>query len=47
MEYWLAQALNGVAFGMLLFLLASGLSLIFGTMRVLNLAHGSFYLVGG
>jgi branched-chain amino acid transport system permease protein len=46
-EYWLAQALNGVAFGMLLFLLASGLSLIFGTMRVLNLAHGSFYLVGG
>ena len=47
MEYWLAQALNGVAFGMLLFLLASGLSLIFGTMRVLNLAHGSFYLIGG
>src|SRR6266545_2641471 len=47
MAYWLAQALNGVAFGMLLFLLASGLSLIFGTMRVLNLAHGSFYLVGG
>jgi branched-chain amino acid transport system permease protein len=46
-EYWVAQGLNGVAFGMLLFLLAAGLSLIFGTMRVLNLAHGSFYLVGG
>jgi branched-chain amino acid transport system permease protein len=45
-EYWLIQALNGVAFGMLLFLLAAGLSLIFGVMRVLNLAHGSFYLLG-
>jgi branched-chain amino acid transport system permease protein len=47
MEYWLVQGLNGVAFGMLLFLLAAGLSLIFGVMRVLNLAHGAFYLVGG
>jgi branched-chain amino acid transport system permease protein len=45
-EYWLIQALNGVAFGMLLFLLAAGLSLIFGVMRVLNLTHGSFYLLG-
>ncbi len=46
-EYWLVQGLNGVAFSMLLFLLAAGLSLIFGVMRVLNLAHGSFYLGGG
>lgn len=39
--------LNGLARGMLLFMLASGLSLIFGTMNVLNLAHGAFFLVGG
>jgi len=40
------QLLNGLSFGMLLFLLAAGLSLIFGLMRILNLAHGSFYLLG-
>lgn len=39
--------LNGLAYGFLLFLLAAGLSLIFGMMDVLNLAHGSFYLLGG
>lgn len=46
MTFWLLQGLNGVAFGMLLFLLAAGLSLVYGVLRVLNLAHGSFYLLG-
>jgi branched-subunit amino acid ABC-type transport system permease component len=40
------QVLNGLVYGMLLFLLSAGLSLIFGLMRVLNLAHGSFYMLG-
>lgn len=40
------QILNGLVYGMLLFLLAAGMSLIFGLMRVLNLAHGSFYMLG-
>lgn len=39
--------LNGVAFAGLLFLVASGFTLIFGLMRIANLAHGAFYLVGG
>ncbi len=43
---FLVQLLNGIQYGLLLFLLASGLSLIFGIMGVLNLAHGSFYMVG-
>lgn len=47
MSFWAVQILNGVSLGMLLFLIASGLSLIFGLMRIANLAHGSFYLVGG
>lgn len=47
MTFWLIQALNGISFGMLLFLLAAGLSLIYGLMKVLNLTHGSFYLLGG
>src|SRR4030095_1921970 len=46
MSLHLGQILNGVSFGMLLFLLAAGLSLIFGLMRILNLAHGSYYLLG-
>ena len=45
MEY-LIQILNGVQYGLLLFLLASGLTLIFGIMGIINLAHGSFYMVG-
>jgi branched-chain amino acid transport system permease protein len=40
------QLLNGIQYGLLLFLLASGLTLIFGIMGVLNLAHGSFYMIG-
>jgi branched-chain amino acid transport system permease protein len=39
--------LNGASFGALLFLLSSGFTLIFGLMRIVNLAHGSFYLTGG
>ena len=46
MTFWTIQTLNGVSFGMLLFLLAAGLSLIFGLMRILNLAHGSYYALG-
>jgi len=42
----LAQALNGLAYGVLLFLLSVGLTLIFGMLDVVNLAHGSFYLLG-
>ena len=47
MIFWITQLLNGISFGMLLFLLAAGLSLIYGLMRILNLAHGSYYLLGG
>ncbi len=47
MAFWLIQTLNGISYGMLLFLLAAGLSLIFGLMKILNLTHGSFYLLGG
>ena len=42
----LIQILNGVQYGLLLFLVASGLTLIFGIMGVINLAHGSFYMMG-
>ena len=45
-EFWIAQAFNGISYGALLFLLASGLSLIFGVMRIVNIAHGSYYLLG-
>ncbi len=40
------QAVNGLVYGVLLFLLAAGLSLIFGLMGVVNLAHGSFFMLG-
>lgn len=46
MAFWLTQLLNGVSFAALLFLLASGLTLIFGLMRIVNIAHGSYYLLG-
>jgi branched-chain amino acid transport system permease protein len=42
----LAQLLNGVQYGLLLFLIASGLTLVFGVMGVINLAHGSLFMVG-
>ena len=40
------QILNGLQLGVLLFLLAAGLTLVFGIMDFINLAHGSFYMVG-
>lgn len=43
---FLIQCLNAVQYGLLLFLIASGLTLIFGIMGIINLAHGSFYMVG-
>jgi branched-chain amino acid transport system permease protein len=43
---FIIQLLNGIQYGLLLFLLAAGLTLIFGIMGVLNLAHGSFYMLG-
>src|SRR5437773_2932745 len=46
-EFWITQAFNGLSYGALLFLLASGLSLIFGVMRIVNLAHGSYFMLGG
>ena len=43
---FLIQLLNSVQYGLLLFLIASGLTLIFGIMGIINLAHGSFYMIG-
>ena len=40
------QSLNGLQFGLMLFLLAAGLTLVFGIMDMINLAHGSMYMVG-
>jgi branched-chain amino acid transport system permease protein len=47
MEFWITQLFNGISYGALLFLLAGGLSLIFGMMRIVNMTHGSYYLLGG
>ena len=46
LETFLVQCLNSLQYGLLLFLVASGLTLIFGIMGVINLAHGSFYMIG-
>ena len=46
LEATLSQTLNGVSYGLLLFMLASGLTLIFSMMGVLNFAHASFYMLG-
>lgn len=43
---FLIQTLNGLQYGLLLFLIASGLTVVFGIMGVINLAHGSFYMIG-
>jgi len=45
-ETFVIQFLHGLAYGMLLFLVASGLTLVFGMMNVLNIAHASFYMLG-
>ncbi len=46
MQFWIVQTLNSLALGGLLFLLASGFSLIFGLMRIANLTHGAFFMLG-
>jgi branched-chain amino acid transport system permease protein len=46
MELLVTQLLNGLVYGVLLFLMAAGLSLIFGLMNVVSLAHGSFFMLG-
>jgi branched-chain amino acid transport system permease protein len=46
MLYFIEQCLNGIQLGMLLFMLAAGLTLIFGIMDLVNLAHGSLYMLG-
>jgi branched-subunit amino acid ABC-type transport system permease component len=46
-DTFIIQLANGLVFSLLLFLMAAGLSLIFGLMDVINLAHGTFYLLGG
>ena len=46
MTLWATLAINSIAFGALLFLLAAGFSLIFGLMRIPNLMHGSFFMLG-
>jgi branched-chain amino acid transport system permease protein len=46
-QFWLIQSFNGISYGALLFLVGSGLSLIFGVMRIVNLSHGAYFLWGG
>jgi len=47
LNFWVIQTFNGISYGALLFLLGAGLSLIFGVMRIVNLSHGSYFLLGG
>lgn len=47
MEFWITQMFYGLSYASVLFLFASGLTLIFGVMRIINLVQGSFYLLGG
>jgi branched-chain amino acid transport system permease protein len=46
MDIYAIQAVHGLVYGMLLFMVASGLTLVFGMMGVLNLAHAAFYMLG-
>lgn len=46
MAFLLVQVFNGVQYGLLLFLIASGLTLVFGIMGIINLTHGAFYMLG-
>ncbi len=46
MSFWIIQTLNGLSFSMMLFIMAAGLTLVFGLMKIINIAHGSFYVLG-
>lgn len=46
MEFWLVQAVYGMSYGMLLWLLTAGLSLVWGLMGIVNVAHGSYFMLG-
>ena len=46
MSFWIIQTLNGLSFSMMLFVMAAGLTLVFGLMKIINIAHGSFYVLG-
>ncbi len=46
MAFWINQSLNSLALGGLLFLLSAGFSLIFGLMRIANLSHGAYFMLG-
>lgn len=46
MHFWMVQSLNSLALGAVLFTLAAGFSLIFGLMRVANLSHGAYFMLG-
>src|SRR4051812_11077379 len=43
---WLEQAINGIQLGIMLFLISAGLTLVFGIMNLLNIAHGALYTLG-
>ncbi len=47
MDFWIIQSFNGLSYGAIIFLIASGLTIIFGVMDIVNLAHAAFYLLGG
>ena len=47
MDFWVNQTFNGLSYAALLFLLAGGMTLIFGVMRIINIAQGTFYVIGG
>ena len=47
MEFFINQTFNALSYAGLLFLLGGGMTLIFGTMKIVNIAHGGFYLIGG
>jgi branched-chain amino acid transport system permease protein len=47
MNSFILQTFNGISYAALLFLLASGFTLTFGLMRIVNMAHGAYYLFGG
>jgi len=46
LQLFIEQLLNGIQFGFMLFLMSAGLTLIFGVMGLINLAHGSFFMIG-